>query len=149
LQKINNATNDLWKGCLLCRNTYEKVLAKKNVISMTIHTVKLYEASSLPMFLIVTCAVPTWLKASNVGTLMLIIFPGLLKLRNKCKVLHVQLYHQNKVKRNFQNCSTSKRLEIPKLIGEKWEMSTLLISMGPDYNRTIKFPIKSIIVDSK
>jgi hypothetical protein len=42
------------------------------------HTVKVYEASSLPIFLVVTFAVPYWLKASNVGTLMFVIFPGLL-----------------------------------------------------------------------
>lgn len=42
-------------------------------------TVKLYEASTSPVFLVVIVATPNWVKASNVGTLTLIIFPGLLQ----------------------------------------------------------------------
>ena len=87
-EKKINAINELSKGRQLSKNISKGIcfLAKKIIISLAMHTVKLYEASSLPMFLIVTLAVPTWLKASNVGTLMSIIFPGLLKLTNQCKV---------------------------------------------------------------
>ena len=86
-EKKINAINELSKGRQLSKNISKGIcfLAKKIIISLAMHTVKLYEASSLPMFLIVTLAVPTWLKASNVGTLMSIIFPGLLKLTNQCK----------------------------------------------------------------
>ena len=43
-------------------------------------TVKLYDASTSPIFLVVTVATPNWVKASNVGILTFKIFPGLLKI---------------------------------------------------------------------
>ena len=87
VEKKINAINELSKGSIVYKYIKRYCFrAKKIIISLAMHTVKLYEASSLPMFLIVTLAVPTWLKASNVGTLMSIIFPGLLKLTNQCKV---------------------------------------------------------------
>mgnify|MGYP005816241853 FL=1 len=87
VEKKINGINELSKGSIVYKYIKRYCFrAKKIIISLAMHTVKLYEASSLPMFLIVTLAVPTWLKASNVGTLMSIIFPGLLKLTNQCKV---------------------------------------------------------------
>ena len=41
-------------------------------------TVKLYDASTSPVFLAVIVATPNWVRASNVGTVTLMIFPGLL-----------------------------------------------------------------------
>lgn len=43
------------------------------------NTVKLYDASSSPVFLVVIVATPNWVRASNVGMLTLKIFPGLLQ----------------------------------------------------------------------
>lgn len=43
------------------------------------NTVKLYDASTSPIFLVVIVAIPNWVSASNVGMLTLKIFPGLLK----------------------------------------------------------------------
>lgn len=42
-------------------------------------TVKLYDASTSPVFLAVIVATPNWVRASNVGTVTLMIFPGLLR----------------------------------------------------------------------
>lgn len=50
------------------------------------HTVRLYDASNLPVFLVATVAVPNCVRASNVGIFMLMIFPGLLK-KKYCKEL--------------------------------------------------------------
>lgn len=54
-------------------------------------TVKLYDASNLPMFLVVIVAVPNCVSASNVGMVTLNIFPGLLKRRKDIDIAIIGL----------------------------------------------------------
>lgn len=42
-------------------------------------TVKLYDASTSPVFWVVIVAIPNWVRASKDGIVMVIIFPGLLQ----------------------------------------------------------------------
>jgi hypothetical protein len=55
------------------------------------HTVKLYEASILPVFLVVTFATPAWLKVSNAETLILSISPGLLVIKKGQQIRYSRL----------------------------------------------------------
>lgn len=67
---------------------FEGKVEKKN-------TVKPYDASTSPVFLVVIVATPNWVRASNVGTLTLKIFPGLLEKRKPCQTKFVKFDYKD------------------------------------------------------
>lgn len=77
-------------------------------------TVKLYDASNLPMFLAVIVAVPNCVSASNVGMVTLNICPGLLKRRKDIDIAIIGLsdimlrLNENKILIHFAKHETNK-----------------------------------------
>ena len=54
-------------------------MTKCNIEKFNRDTVKLYDDSASPEFLVVIKATPNWVRTANVGMLTLKIFPGLYK----------------------------------------------------------------------